>query len=300
MPVSEFASFQRNMSRPSLKEDPITVDDIKAYLATTDDFRLEIEVFRMCMEAGFAATHGGSYRDPVTGQNRQYDVRAHYADEFKHIRLAIECKNLGSHFPLLISTVPRRPSESQTHFLVSAKGSGGGRYSLWPVKTGLFQWGEPVGKATARVGVKTKSDDRFIANDSDVYEKWAQAIASAHDLVGDTLNDWKTSKTQWAVGIALPVLVIGDDALWIANYDDSGNLVGDPSKVNEAMLYLNSVVGASDIQYPLSHLLVFTLTGFQAFLNRFKNHGMVRDALLIDYSEARDYVTATFGDLLKQ
>jgi hypothetical protein len=51
------------MSRPQLRKEPITLGDIKEYLQTTDDFQLEVEVFRACLTAGFTAEHGGSYPD---------------------------------------------------------------------------------------------------------------------------------------------------------------------------------------------------------------------------------------------
>ncbi len=289
------------MSRPQIKTDPVTADDIKRYLETTDDFQLEIDVFRMCREAGFQATHGGSYRDPLTGQNRQYDVRAHFPDDFRHVRLAIECKNLGDHNPLLVSTIPRRPNEAKFHALVSASGAGVGRYTIHEFNSCLFQRGEPVGKATAKVGVK-RSKDEFFSSDGDVYEKWAQAIASCHDLVGETLEDWKTNARRWSVGTVLPILVLGDGALWVANYDEQGNLAGEPARQDRCSLYVNIMVSrpGNFIDYPISHLLICTKSGLKQFLYEFRNHGMVRDDLLLEYKEIEDLVKSKFGDLTRQ
>jgi len=289
------------MSRAKIKTDPITAEDIKRFLETTDDFQLEIDVFRICREAGFQATHGGSYRDPNTGLNRQYDIRAHYSEESRHVRLAIECKNLGAHNPLLLSTIPRRPSEAKFHGLISAAGSGGGRYAIHEFNSFLFQRGEPVGKATANVGIKRSDNNEFVSNDGDVYEKWAQAIASCHDLVGETLDDWKTSKRKWSAGTVLPILVLGDDALWVANYDENGNLTGEPERKNRCSLYLNMIDTRPGqfIDFPISHLLVCTKSGLKQFFNEFRNHGMVRDDLMIGYKEAEDIVMSKFGDLAR-
>ena len=287
------------MSRAKIKTDPVTADDIKRYLETTDDFQLEIDVFRMCQEARFNATHGGSYRDQLTGQNRQYDVRAHFSEESRHVRLAIECKNLGAHNPLLLSTIPRRPIEAKFHALVSAAGSGGGRYAVHEFTSSLFQRGDPVGKATAKIGVKRSSEDEFVSSDGDVYDKWAQALASCHDLVADTLDDWKTSTRKWSAGTVLPILVLGNDALWVANYDDQGNLAGEPARQDRCSLYVNIVDSrpGNFIDYPISHLLICTKTGLKQFFDQFRNHGTARDDLMMDYREMEDLVKSKFGDL---
>jgi hypothetical protein len=97
-----------------LKQDdvPITSADLQEYLARQDDFGLELFVYSMARSLGMAATHGGTYADPVTKKPRQYDVRAHLARDDLRIDVAIECKSLRPSFPLLVSRIPRIPEES--------------------------------------------------------------------------------------------------------------------------------------------------------------------------------------------
>src|SRR5438309_4953914 len=90
----------------------ITADDINEYLSTRDDFALELYVYHEAMELGLLATHGGTYVDPVTKKHRQYDVRAFFERDSCRVSLAIECKRLQPTYPLLLSRIPRAPSES--------------------------------------------------------------------------------------------------------------------------------------------------------------------------------------------
>jgi hypothetical protein len=290
------------MSRPQLRKEPITLGDIKEYLQTTDDFRLEVEVFRGCLTAGFTAEHGGSYRDPVTGLNRQFDVRAFYADGCRFLRMAIECKNLWENFPLVVSRIPRRSGENTHQVLLSAQGSGGPRFALHELRNGLFPRGEPVGKSTAQIG-RRQNDKAFYVGDSEVYEKWAQTIASSHDLVSEAVTDYKRSRQpyKWAATTIQPALVVADKTLWVADYSDNGSPSDEPRQVDECSVYLDTTIVTPgpnfQIAYPISHLQIFTKSGFFDFLRKFANRGMIFDYLLPEIRDLQDAVKVSFGDL---
>ncbi len=290
------------MSRPNLLRTRIGKEDINEYIASADDFQLEIEVFRACLGARFDTEHGGSYKDPVTGLNRQFDVRARFQDGERFLKLAIECKALADFFPLVVSRVPRRSQEAQCHSLLSVPGSGGPRISLYLMRQGMFPTGEHVGKSTAQLGRKDQKDKPLYTGDAEIYEKWAQAIASAHDLIDESVHDYKKSGRKWASTLVLPVLVVADETLWAVDYDDTGSTTAEPKPVDECSIYLNTdVLGKGpnfQFSYPISHLLVYTKKGFSDFLERFTNHGMVRDHLLLDAHDLRQSVKAKFGDII--
>src|SRR5437867_2805954 len=105
---------------------PIEVADLSEYLKTDDDFAFELEILRSCLKGGgFNVEHGGAYRDPVTGKDRQFDIRLSISKERCVVRLAIECKNLKSNFPLMVSRVPRRAQENFHDVMISLRSSPG-------------------------------------------------------------------------------------------------------------------------------------------------------------------------------
>jgi len=57
----------------------ITSDDISEYLATQDNFDLELFVYRTLLEHGITSSHGATYLDPQLGRARQFDIRASVA-----------------------------------------------------------------------------------------------------------------------------------------------------------------------------------------------------------------------------
>ena len=210
------------------------------------------------MDAGFRAEHGGSYRDPVTGINRQFDVRARYSDKERFLKLAIECKNLGENCPLVVSRIPRRSGENQCRALISVPGSGGPRISFYEIRDGLFPQGGPVGKSTAQVG--RKKDKTFFDGDAEVYENGLKRLPLSHHLVGEAVYDYKASPRKWAVSLVLPILVVADKTLWATDYTKRGAPDGDPKQVGECSIYLNTTIQESvrefpELSLPLSHLL---------------------------------------------
>ena len=108
---------------PKLDNAPITKEDLLSYLTTADDFQFEIDVFRSCLEKDRFAEHGGTYQDPLTGKDRQFDIRMKITKGPCILRLAVECKNLKPNYPLLVSRVPRRREESYHQAVRTGKDS---------------------------------------------------------------------------------------------------------------------------------------------------------------------------------
>ncbi len=181
-----------------LKTDPITAADMVEFLDYSSDFGFELQVLNALVSLGFQCDHGGTYTDPVTERPRQYDIRATKIFHNCFIRMALECKNLRDNCPLLISCLPRSPEANYNDIYASARDDGP---SFFPRKTtatfshpigavakavrlrgdsSLYQLSTPVGKSSAQVG--RDMNGNITSNDSDVYEKWAQAIASVSCL----------------------------------------------------------------------------------------------------------------------
>lgn len=272
-----------------LKDDPVTASDIEEFVENSTDFGFELRVMSELISMEINCEHGGTYRDPVTGKPRQFDIRSFVnADRFSRVRMAIECKNLRENFPLVVLTVPRIDSEDYHCLGFSQKPSSQsllkkhGRclhminnYSIYPV-------GEPVGKSCSQVG-RVSHNDGLTGNDAEVYEKWYQAIHSAHDLVDRARLDWKDfTNFHECCTLVLPILVVPNDRLWTVHYSSSGQRIGTANKADRVSFYIDKSVAPSDklagMWYSLSHLEIFTENGLYAFCREIKERHFIESA----------------------
>lgn len=255
----------------------ITKADLEEFIKTQDDFALELYAYSLARNFGFTATHAGSYTDRLTSKTRQFDVRASRAcGRNFHVHFAIECKCLRPSFPLLISQIPRLPAESYLEVLRA----NGNKYTHPPVAVtpkivrldgvkSLYLPNQYVGKALTQVGFNTNGNG-FSKGDSEVFDKWGQAIASASELIVNA-----TSLHQ-EESIILPVLVVPDGTLWIANYAEEGSLQEGPTQVNEVQFFIGNQQKFEKnpiFSYTISHLHVVTKSGLNNLLQRFTAGG---------------------------
>lgn len=160
----------------------ITQEDLEDYLASEDDFAFELDVLKICQKHSPHVAHGGTYQDPISGQNRQFDIRIWITDQDRTLALAVECKNLKTYFPLLVSQVPRLEEEA-FHGSIEA-GKIGFAIRVHEGENTMYPEGQPVGKSTTQVGKPlSMNGTSFVSGDGEAYDKWAQAIASAEELV---------------------------------------------------------------------------------------------------------------------
>lgn len=258
-----------------LLSDPVTAEDLAKYLKTSD-FQLELDVFDSLASRAVVSSLGGTYSDPVTAKDRQYDIRAEINHGICTLKLAIECKNLKDNFPLLISRVPRLASESYHEVIL-------GRHASHPVDSAgiyrsnaIFRSRQPVGKAAAQVGRAfadgKRTEPQIVSSDSETYEKWSQAIASANELIatsghssllpGDTVN----------AAVIFPMLIVPDGTLWAADYSADGKLTENPRQVKDCTLFLGKSVTVRNIKYRISHLLIFARSAFDEYLDKVRDH----------------------------
>jgi hypothetical protein len=142
-----------------------------------------------------------------------------------------------------------------------------------------------VGKTLLQL--KKKEGKLSRTRDTELYEKWSQALASAVDLVNTAGRDAAASTEQHVFTFVLPVVVLPDEALWKIEYDINGKITGGPEPATEIEFFVAHKasppveLGDSNIPYVFSHLHFVTLTGFSTFLLRImRNEATFPDQIL--------------------
>jgi hypothetical protein len=267
-----------------LRRDPLDAAFIDKALATEDDFNFELSCLSLLSTKSIDIEHGGTYSDPVTNLNRQFDFRIRFRRGDFDIAVAIECKNLKSFFPLIVSRVPRRESEAFHEILLPPENERlvgsislqlnfhchairvSGERSVYPA-------GVLVGKSTTQMGVKDSSPEIF-ADDSEAHGKWAQSIASAYGLLAEAASELRDREGISVAAYVVPALVVPDGTLWAADYSAAGERLGDCAQVDEIEFYLNHApwrVGQM-FTYTISHLHFLTQRGLISFVERLRTN----------------------------
>ena len=269
--------------RKSSRDAPITSEELDGYIASQDDFALELYVYHSALSKGLTASHGGTYEDPITSKPRQFDVRIRARRETYMVSLAVECKSLRASFPLVVSRIPRSDSESVQYVIwarmESAAETTASRTPPLLRADGMLTWGkkclykpgEPVGKSTAQIQ-RTEQGNLKGGGDAEIYDKWTQALGSAGDLVSQAKHGYMGYGLTECFTIVLPVLVVADATLWVVDYATDGSRKK-PTAVNETTLYVDrkyeSKAGLSE--FSLTHLHIYTKTGFDDLLAKLKS-----------------------------
>jgi hypothetical protein len=257
----------------------LTQADIVEYLSTADDFAFEREVYHVAKGLRFDVEHGAVYRDPVTEKYRQFDIRASATLGHDRISLAIECKGLKPDFPLLVSCVPRESREAhhQVLFASDVMGEGSSFTRVKPVHRGqqpcIYPANEGVGKSMRQVRRERRGN---MASGDDVFDKWMQALASLTELIEIGASQLRIGARQSLRQIAfLPVLVVSDEMLWVADYSSRGDLLREPFRVSDITYYLGRKypLAREHISFTVTHLHITTRTRIRAWLEEIANGG---------------------------
>ena len=250
----------------------IKAEDITRYLDARDDFDLELFAYRTLRERGWRTDLGGTYFDPILGKSRQFDVRSRR--EFHQrcfITLTVECKSLSAEFPLIVSCVLRPASESLHDVIMRVRRPdlGGATYTV--ERAGfdhyrLYTPGEHVGKSATQIRW-ADNGKKLVASDAETYDKWAQALASAAELVERAANKPADAKADFE--FVMPVLLVNDRTLWVVGYTEEGTR-GAPTPAEEATLFVDRKRELRGLYAPqtyhLSHLHICTRTSFVRML----------------------------------
>jgi hypothetical protein len=142
----------------------------------------------------------------------------------------------------------------------------------------LYPVGELVGKSTTQVGRKGKGE--FTSGDVEVYDKWTQALGSVAELVSDAVYCHKESPIGRFVTAILPVLVVSDETLWVADYTEDGQTYKAPYKLDEALLFVGRDYYQGGLSFTISHLHICTRRGISQLLERVANDKEFWDKVL--------------------
>ncbi len=244
-----------------LQDTTITAHDLSSYVQTSSDFAFEMRVLAHLQALGFTCRHAGTYLDPVRERARQFDIRAvqHRGDH--RLSLAVECKNLRTNFPLLVSAVPRQQTEAFHQRIVFVRERLHTALQVRDSRT-FYTPGDMVGKQTDQVGKSHGGE--WVGNDQETFEKVSQALNSAHDLIREsTMPDPPYTR------VVLPVLVIPNERLWQVEYSANGTLQRDPRPVPRTTVFVDHLFRLTadylntDVQYRISHLEIVTFDELQ-------------------------------------
>ena len=268
-------------SMAKLREKAIGASDLLEYLRAFSDFSFELQTLELLRLLGLECSHGGLYSDPVTGKPREFDIRAIARTERRTVRLSIECKNLRSNFPLLVSCVPRSEVESYNDYIFLEDTNSvdyirtAGRTSRATTHTvtgpdGLYKIGESVGKSLAQVGRSGERDNPIVATDSGVFEKWAQCLSCANDLVEQAYRAELQSESLPRITAIVPLLVVPDGQLWRVQYGPNGEMHSEPEQTQHCSYFVGkqytfpNMTGV--LSYRISHIEIVTHQGLANFV----------------------------------
>jgi hypothetical protein len=260
---------------------PIKAEDIEEYINTQDDFGLELRAFRACKERGFEVSHGGTYEDPVTKKTRQYDLRVSGENQKRSVQMPVECKNLKESHPLVVLRAPRTVNESYLEIVIhhDLDGLRSTSRSVRVNNRDLYKPGEPVGKAMRQIG--RQNGALTGGRDSEVFDRWSQALSSAYDLVASAVSG--RPDRPWFCSITMPALVVSNRTLWTVDYDGNG-VPSAPMQVNECAFYIGKRYDVAHSRYgtvahTITHLHIFTFDGFMKQLGRLSSNPKYWDLL---------------------
>jgi len=250
-----------NTLSPSEKK-PVTTLDIRRFVEENDDFGFEMKVAAEIKNTlPVDVFHGATYADPITEKPRQFDLRFRVKNDRKTLYFAVECKNIDLANPVVICGRIAESKENFHDIIVSRGMRNIAAASIQKATGRLYRSGEFVGKSVL------KRDSRGRSNDSEIYDRWSQALASAHDLVEEASKIGSGLDTS-NFGAVFPWIVVPDGALWAANYDGSGRLTEDPKPSNRCRYFVghNCAIKGRSEQVCLSHVEFLTFQGLKDML----------------------------------
>jgi hypothetical protein len=180
-----------------------------------------------------------------------------------YLDLAVECKNIAAKSPLVVSGKQRPKSES-FHDVISDS-PGISRHVQRVSNTSLYLHGGFVGKSSNRL----RRDPKAVVTqgDSDIYDKWAQALSSSYDLIKEAFGRAPTSTEPCEVrSVVLPVVVIPNERLWTAQYGNDGELTSPPKIADECSYYVGRRFTDFALPFTVSHIHICTLASLERMI----------------------------------
>jgi hypothetical protein len=120
---------------------------------------------------------------------------------------------------------------------------------------------------------------KFTADsDSDIYDRWAQALSSAYDLFREAIRGVGGRGDRNEMTLVIPIVVVPNGTLWAICYDENGEIKGKPTETDECQVYVGHCYvwlnKAGDVRrYTVSHFHLNTLSGLESLLTRIACNG---------------------------
>jgi hypothetical protein len=282
--TAEKACGRKNGRKRAMSIKP---EDVKRVIEDEDDFGHEMRVGRVLNHMAYEATkdpfngtdleppdHGGTYTDSITSKPRQFDYRCRIIRRTPMQRvtcalLAIECKNLHESAPLVVCGRPRTAGEAYYSFIESHLDDSGRCLSSATRRVETFQLygaGKFVGKSLVRV--REKNGKLETDTNADVYDRWAQAVASSVELA-EAARSFANDMWRHFASLVLPVVVVPDGALWRVAYDNKGRIAEAPAAVEECEFFVGRKLKFGRQPFVLTHIHFVTVCGLEVLLDRF-------------------------------
>jgi hypothetical protein len=188
---------------------PIRETDLNEFVDHDSDFAFEMPVMSEFAHLGFIGQHSGTYRDPVSGKARQFDLRVRKHSGDFSLTIAAECKNVQSTFPLLVSAVPRTNDESY-HDVIRFREAQTYKFSSVEkvsANESRYRPSKMVGKKIDQV---KREKQTLVSDDSATFDKCSQAVNSCRDLIQEMSNFPRTPSLR----VVIPALVVPSGTLF--------------------------------------------------------------------------------------
>lgn len=269
-----------------LKDDAIKMKDLKEYLKSYAGFNFELSILKLLKEKGLECVHGGLYEDPITGKNREFDIRATRTINNYRVKIAAECKYIRENYPILVSCVPRLEQESFHEVAILREPEHKPDIIYEPraiIETikgmdSIYKPNEFVGKRITQVG-REKNDGTIVASNDELFDKWSQCLSSANDLVKRIYLQDKDTKSSIFFSTVIPILVVPNERLWIVNYDFDGGIVSDPKLAERCSYFVDkgyitdaeATIMGQEVRHEIriSHIEIMTQKGLENFINTY-------------------------------
>jgi len=234
----------------------ITFTDVQKYLAKNSDFAFEMKCRKTLGKFGDAVSYSGSYVDPVTEKQRQYDFQVRIELPEFVVVACIEAKNVKPEKPIIVHRTARLERES-FYDVVACEGGGNGTTYYGPTikrvqaGTDLLRKGDFVGRSFDQYEGQSKDDQ--------LYDKFSQPTNCLGSIVRSDRLLFKKRQKMIAL---VPILVVPNETLWTIDYDDHGTAQGDPKQSPMTAYFLGSTWDCTErLKFTVGHLFMVTEAG---------------------------------------
>jgi hypothetical protein len=264
-------------------ESKISAEALRSMVEAEDDFGHELRVGKI-LKQGQRFKHAGTYKDPFTGKPRQFDFRVQLERNNHVIHLAVEAKNLSKNSPAIICGMPRSVDESR-HDRIECWDALAANFAakVTRISPSLpYERGQFVGKSILRVQPDKNKIGAFLKiPDADIYDRWSQALSSCTEI---SEAIFETRPSFQCYHVVLPVVVVSNGSLWVAEYNEDGALTSAPKQTDACSYYVAQKMPLRAVpisrEFEISHVHFCTARGLEAWFAKLRTWNHAEDFFL--------------------